>query len=261
MCLVSLSHTHSLVGQFEQAFVRSREALEMATEMERPYDLSYAHAAQGLAHLTVSELDKAICHLEEASRISRAYEIMLLVPHATRYLARAYALAGKLDEAEKLLVEAVQQTRSQSLAALWGWCSATLGFTRALAGERGEAKALLNEVLEFAHGRGYRPLEAHTLRLIAVIEAAGCDHAENTQSGEQWFHNAASLARKIGMKPELAHCHQGLGDLLANTRRAAEARGELRTALELYSSMGMVRDVAMVNASLAALEGSSKPNC
>ena len=139
MCLISLSHTHSLAGQFEQAFARSRQALEMAMEMERPYDLSYAHTAQGLAHLTLGELDPAISHLEEASRISRAHEIMLLVPHAARYLGRAYALVGKVDEAEGLLDEAVKQTSAQSLAALGGWCSAALGFARALGGAHREA--------------------------------------------------------------------------------------------------------------------------
>jgi class 3 adenylate cyclase/tetratricopeptide (TPR) repeat protein len=256
MCLVSLSHTHSLSGEFQQAFIRSREALEMAMEMERPYDLSYAHAAQGLAHLTIGELDRAICHLEEASRISRAHEIMLLVPHAARYLGRAYALAGRLDEAEKLLEEAVGQTHSQSLAALYGWCSAALGFTRALGGAHREAESLVKDALDFAHRQGYRPLEAHALRLMGVISARAGD-ATSAQSGEQWFRDAAMLAGEIGMRPELAHCHHGLGDLLANAGRAGEARTELGVALELYGSMGMVRDAGLATASLVAVEGAA----
>jgi class 3 adenylate cyclase/tetratricopeptide (TPR) repeat protein len=255
MCLVSLSHTHSLLGQREQAFARSREALEMAMEMERPYDLSYAHAAQGFAHLTFGELEQATSHLEEASRIARAHEIMLLVPHAARYLGRAYALVGWLDEAEKLLAEAVQQARSQSLVALWGWCSAALGFTRALAGAHREAKSLVADAHDFAHRQGYRALEAHALRLMGFVNARQGD----LPVSEQCFRGAVMLARQIGMRPELALSHHGLGDLLAGTNRPAEARAEFAMALELYGSMGMSRNAALVETQLESLGPSAKP--
>jgi class 3 adenylate cyclase/tetratricopeptide (TPR) repeat protein len=258
MCLVSLSHTYSLKGQFDQAFMRGREALEMAMETERPYDLSYAHAAQGLAHLTAGDLENAIRHLEEASRIARDYEIMLLVPHAARYLGRAYALVGRLAEAETLLVEAVEQTRSQSLSALCGWCSATLGFTRALGGAHSEAALLLGNALDFAHRQGYRPLEVHALRLRGVIAAMAGRHAVSEQSSEKCFRDAVTLADQIGMRPELAHCHHGYGDLLADMGRPAEARTELAIALDLCGSMGMLRDAGLVNASIRALEAPSR---
>ncbi len=252
MCLVSLSHTHCLVGQFEEAFRRSRQALERAMETERPYDLSYAHAAQGLAHLTIGELDKAIRHLEEASRISHVHEIMLLAPHAARYLGRAYAASGRLDEAEALLLPAIEQTRSQSLAALHGWCAASLGLTRMLRGSHGEAETLAASALEFAYRQGYRPLEVHASRLLGVIHAA-TGAAGSAQRAETWFRNAATLARQIGMRPELAHCHHGLGDLLAETGRPAEAGTELTMAIDLYASIGMASGSALAKASLAAL--------
>jgi tetratricopeptide (TPR) repeat protein len=258
MCLVSLSHTFSLTGTFDQAFTRGREALEMAMETARPYDLSYAHAAQGLAHLTVGNLENAIRHLEEALHIARDYQIMLLVPHAARYLGRAYALIGRLAEAETLLVGAVEQTRSQSLSALRGWCSTILGFTRALGGAHGEAELLLGNALDFAHRQGYRPLEVHALRLLGVIDAMAGRHAASEQSGDYYFRNAITLADQIGMGPELAHCHHGYGDLLADKGCPAEARTELAIALDLYGSMGMVRDVGSVNASILALEGPSR---
>jgi tetratricopeptide (TPR) repeat protein len=252
MCFVSLSHTHSLSGQREQAFVRSREALEMAMEMERPYDLSYAHAAQGFAHLTFGELEEAISHLEEASRIARAHEIMLLMPHAARYLGRAYALAGRLHEAEQLLAEAVQQARSQSLVALWGWCSAALGFTRGLAGAHREAESCVLDALDFARRHSYRALEAHALRLMGFVGQG--DEAASEQS----FHDAVMLARQIGMRPELALSHHGLGDLLTSTSRPAEARAEFAMALELYRSMGMVHNAALVETQLESLGPSAE---
>jgi tetratricopeptide (TPR) repeat protein len=252
MCIVSLSHTFSLTGQFEQAFARSRQALDMAMETERPYDLSYAHAAQGLAHLTIGEVDYAIQHLAEALRISKTHEIMLLVPHAARYLGRAYALTGQLSEAEKVLSEATEQSRSQSLVAIWGWCSATLGRTRAIGGPSDEATSLVADALDFARRQGYRPLEAYALRLKATM---GTMHGDPATSHlyEAWFREAATLSEEMEMRPELAHCHLGLGELLLKVGRPLEARAAFQVAFELYGSMKMVRDKGIALSSLEAL--------
>jgi tetratricopeptide (TPR) repeat protein len=257
MCLVLLSHTHSLTGQFKDAFSLGREALELAAEIERPYDLSYAHAGQGLAHLTIGELDEAIQHLQEASRIARTHEIMLLLPHAARYLGRAYTLAGRLEDAERVLVPAVHQTREQSLAPLWGWCSATLGLVRALNGAFEEATVLIGEALDFAHKKGYRALEAYALRQKGILCAKADSCTSSFDQTERWFRCAAKLAQDIGMQPELAHCHHGLGDMFIQAGRPTEARAELAAALELYRAMGMLRDSERSGISLRALEGTN----
>jgi tetratricopeptide (TPR) repeat protein len=255
LCLVSLSHTHCLVGNWQQAFARSREALEIAMETEKPYDLSYAHGAQGLAHLTVGEFEAAIRHLEEALRIAQAAEIMLLVPHAARYLGRAYALTGRLDEASTLLSGAVDQAKSQSLAALHGWCAAALGLTRLLSGASGEAERLVRGALDFARGQEYRPLEVHISRLLGVISTQASSDAAAATRAERWFRGAITLAAELGMQPEQAHCHDGLADLLARTGRLPEARGELAQALELYRASGVQRDAARIAVALAGVGG------
>jgi tetratricopeptide (TPR) repeat protein len=103
LCLVSLSHSYCFMGRRDDALARAREALEIAEETGRPYDLSYTHAALGLAHLTSGDLVSAVQHLEEALRLCRAGEIRLLFPQTARYLGRAYALAGRLYEARILL--------------------------------------------------------------------------------------------------------------------------------------------------------------
>ena len=148
----------------------------------------------------------------------------------------------------------MQQARSQSLVALCGWCSAALGFTRALAGKHHEAESPAVDPLDFARRHGYRALEAHALRLMGFVNASQGDQSVS----EQCFRDAVMLARQIGMQPELALSHHGLGDLLAHTNRAAEARAEFAMALELYRSMGMVRNAALIEAQLESLGSSAK---
>lgn len=259
LCQVSLSHTYSFTGRSKQAFARSREALDIATTTGRPYDLSYARAALGVAHLAVEDFGEAIRHLEEALGIARSCEVMLLIPHAARFLGRAYALTGQLEKAEALLSATVEQARSQSLMALHGWCVAALGLTRLLDGAPDVALILLGQTLEFAQRQGYRPLQVHALRLLGLAEAAkGADPAAGIKA-EASFRNAVELAQAIGMRPELAYCHRGLAELQAGTGRHREARAQLAAAIEAYDFSSIASGAAQARAMLAALDSGSHP--
>ena len=241
LSLVSLSHTYSLTGRFGQAFARSREALAVAGQTGRPYDLSYAHAAEGLAHLTRGDLEAAIHHLEEARRLALSHEITLLTPHSARYLGRAYALAGRLEEAAPLLAEALDQSRAKSLTALQGWCAASLGMTRALAGAFDAAETFLNEALQFARSRGYRPLETHALRLLGTtLGRAGGSAA--VRQGATLVRQAADLAEALGMVPEQAQTRSDLGGLLMSLGDDAGAREQRSAAAKLRRSCGIAHD-------------------
>ena len=41
------------------------------------------------------------------------------------------------------------------------------------------------------------------------------------------------------MRPLLAHCHNGLGQVYLKEGKTLEARSKLETAMDLYRSMGM----------------------
>lgn len=259
LCHVSLSHTYSFTGRSKQAFARSHEAFDIAMMTERPYDLSYAHAAQGIAHLAVDEFGEAIQHLEEALGIARSSEIMLLIPHAARFLGRAYALTGQLKKADAVLSATVEQARSQSLMALHGWCVAALGLTRLMDGAPDMAETLLGQALEFAQRQGYRPLQVHALRLLGLVKASqGADPADRFEA-EALYCGAAKLAQALGMRPELAQCQHGLAEFLAGTGRHCEARLQLTMAIEAYDASGLTNGAAQARAMLSALDGGSHP--
>jgi class 3 adenylate cyclase/tetratricopeptide (TPR) repeat protein len=239
LCLVSLSHTYCFMGQLDKAVLRSEEAVSIARETGRPYDLSYANAARGLAHLTIGDLDGAIVDLEEALRLCRAAEIRLLFPHTARYLGRAYALTGRLNEAHLLLEEAVAQSGALALVGLQAWCSSALGLTHLTNGALAKADAIATTSLELSRKHGYRPAEVHALRLIGSI------HAKNIPSeaaqAERRYREALELATTLGMKPEVAHANRDLAELFSRTGRSSDARRASSVAAELYKSMGMAR--------------------
>ena len=48
-----------------------------------------------------------------------------------------------------------------------------------------------------------------------------------------------ALAEELGMRPLVAHCHRGLGQLSARTGKREQAREHLTTATKLYREMDM----------------------
>jgi tetratricopeptide (TPR) repeat protein len=173
---------------------------------------------------------------------------------AARYLGRAHALAGRIEDARSLLAEAVDQAKAQSLVALHGWCAASLGLTELLSGAPDAAESVTHLALDLARQHGYRPLEAHALRLLGEI-AARSDAGEPAAvaRAESWFREAASLAQAMGMRPELAQTRRGLADLLVRTDRPDEARAELASAVDLHCASGMGSQAAQASEALAAL--------
>jgi Tetratricopeptide repeat len=56
---------------------------------------------------------------------------------------------------------------------------------------------------------------------------------------EAYYDEAVVLAEQLGMRPLVAHCHLGLGQLFQRTNKPATAREHLTTATAMYREMGM----------------------
>jgi Tetratricopeptide repeat len=58
-------------------------------------------------------------------------------------------------------------------------------------------------------------------------------------AAEGHYHRSVELARQLGMRPLVAHCHLGLGKLYHRTGKRERAREHLATATTMYREMGM----------------------
>jgi len=72
---------------------------------------------------------------------------------------------------------------------------------------------------------------------------------------ETYYQQAIALGEEFGMRPLQAHCHRGLGMLYAATSQREQARTELSTAIEMYTSMDMTFWLPQAAAALAQMEG------
>ena len=65
------------------------------------------------------------------------------------------------------------------------------------------------------------------------------------------YQSALALAAELGMRPLVAHCHLGLGELDCRTGDGARAQEHLTTAATMYGEMGMTFWLKKAEAALA----------
>jgi len=73
-----------------------------------------------------------------------------------------------------------------------------------------------------------------TLSLAADVAAAS-----GAESPEDYYREALALAEPRGMRPQVAHCHFGLGKLRRRTGDRQQAEEHLTTAMAMYREKGM----------------------
>jgi hypothetical protein len=78
---------------------------------------------------------------------------------------------------------------------------------------------------------------AHALCLLGDI-ATHPDRFD-AESGEAHYREALALAQLHGMRPVVAHCHLGLGNLYRRASQPQHARENLTTAMTMYREMDM----------------------
>ncbi len=78
---------------------------------------------------------------------------------------------------------------------------------------------------------------AHALYLLGDI-ATNPDRFD-AERGEAYYRKALALAEPRGMRPLVAHCHLGLGQLYRRTDKRQEAQEHLALATTMYHEMDM----------------------
>jgi uncharacterized protein HemY len=70
---------------------------------------------------------------------------------------------------------------------------------------------------------------------------------------EAHYRDALAVSKALGMRPQQAHCHLGLGTLYARTGQRQQAYTALSAAIDLYRAMGMTFWRPQAEATLARL--------
>jgi class 3 adenylate cyclase/tetratricopeptide (TPR) repeat protein len=227
------SEAQAALGDFQPALVSAREALRVATEIHHPTSLAVANRSLGYIHSLRGQLETALPFLECALEIAREHKLFQATIFASAHLAYALILLGERRRGLESLARALEKS-AWPIRAHWSGYGSVTASAYVAAGCLEEARTEIQQGLPAATRRNARGYRAPLLRLEAEVlgqqDPAGA-HAR--------LEEALALAVELGMRPEVAHCHLGLGKLCRRAGKRARAREHLTSATAMYREMDM----------------------
>jgi class 3 adenylate cyclase/tetratricopeptide (TPR) repeat protein len=237
-------------GEFDRALAEAQEGVRLAELLDHPYSLACALRGLGRPYTARGDLDRAIRLTERGLALSRERHLPQIWPEVADQLGYAYALSGRVAEGLSMLEEALTALESMGMFQWRTPLLAHLGEAYLLAGRPEDALAFAGRGLTLAGERGHRGSEAWTLRLLGEIASHG--DPPNVATAEGHYRAAVALASELSMRPLVAHCHLGLGELHRRAGDRTKAEQHLATATSMYREMGMSVWLEQAEAALGA---------
>jgi tetratricopeptide (TPR) repeat protein len=215
----------ALLGRFYEAEQDIAKAMKIATDRNVAYDLCFARFVAGVVHLQQRRLIEA----EEMFRLglegAERHGLRALLPWQNAGLGHTLVLGGSTNAAIVALIDAHEVAKASGR--VLSQMSAATGLIAAYGASGGMAPAL--RYAEEAVQLGAR----HTLRasLVAALRGRGAVLAareDSRDAGIRSVRQALALARKLGTKPDIAHCLATLAAITGCSVVAAEAEATYR---------------------------------
>ncbi len=225
------------LGRFAEAITRAEEAARIAEDAGHRYTLAIRWELLGLVHAARGDFARAIVLLDRCLELSRTSQFTRLIPGTTASLAYALSLGGRYGEALPLLEKAGRDPASWRVIIVREQHLVRLGMANLVAGRMDEATRVGREALEACRRHRARGSEAHALHLLGQI--ATRRDPPDLKEAESHYRQALALAGNLGMRPLVAHCHLGLGQLYRRIGKLEQAREHLTTVATMYREMDM----------------------
>ncbi|HET8575896.1 MAG TPA: adenylate/guanylate cyclase domain-containing protein [Methylomirabilota bacterium] len=237
LSIMALAWCDAELGSFAEGIASGENALRIAQARDDKLSLMFADVGVGQLYLVQGDLARAIPTLERGLAICRTWDFPSWLPWLASRLGAAYVLAGRVTDGLPLLEQSMEQAASMGWKADASPLAARLSEAYLEAGRFQDASALATRALDLAKGHNGRGHQAWALRLHGEI-ASRRDPSDREQA-EGHYRQALALAEELGMRPLVAHCNLGLGDLYRRTGDRAKAGEHLRAATGIYREMDM----------------------
>lgn len=223
------STMRGFLGRFAEAQHDVDQAISIATARNAAYDICFARLAAGVLHLQQRHLEAAEDLFRLGLEGAERHGLRALLPWMNAGLGHTLLLAGSANAAIAALTEAHEVAKASGR--VLSQMSAATGLIAAYGGSGGLIPALryADEAVQLG--------AQHTLRafLVAALRGRGAVLAsrEDTRAeGIRSIRQALALARKLGTRPDIAHCLATLAAITGCSTAAAEAES-------IYQLLGM----------------------
>ena len=225
------------LGEFEDAEACGQKAIEIATKVKNAFSSTWLYASLALAYLRRGKIETAIELLHKAHTLSQDAHVQAFVSFTGGSLGHAYLLMGRSAQAVQILEEAVKPQNLDVSAIPSIYPRTLLAEAYNLEGQIERAIKTAEEALSNSRRTGLQGFGAWAFFVMAKIQS-NCG-TELMERAVESYHQAMDQAKELSMRPLLAHCHLGLGQLFRATGRIKEAQTPIQAAVDLYRSMGM----------------------
>jgi tetratricopeptide (TPR) repeat protein len=231
---VPLVYSLADLGALAEGIAHGEDAVRLAEMAGQPFSLVMAYDVLGYVYLVIGDLDKGISVLAHGLDICRNAQVTIFLSQATAYVGYAYLLSGRVAEALPLLEHAVNQSTYGLRELLHrSWLSEAYRLTS----RKEKAIEVAQQTLSLARDRKERGHEAWVLRGLGEI--ASYKDSPDFSAAEVYYNQALALAKELGMRPLIAHCHVGLGKLYRHTGDSAQAKAHLGNGVAMMREMAM----------------------
>ena len=243
--LLISSYACTELGRWDEAVELGRKALETAREFADNNLISWAGWTLCLAHTCKRDLEKGIEYGELALATAHTPGDKMV---AQGPVASTWCLTGEPEKGIEALTGLI------ALGQAAGFVPAVISHMRflsegyRLAGDIDKAGETAHQLLELAERCNARCYVGRAHRLLGEVAL----ETDPNEAGTH-FHQAISIFRETKAENELALAYAGYGRLHRQLGNAADARGYLAQALEIFERLGTLIEPDKVRQELAAL--------
>jgi tetratricopeptide (TPR) repeat protein len=240
------------LGEFQEAEGWGQQGIELDEKVKNVFSSTWLYASLGLGYLRRGKLDSAVKMLEQALALCREADVLASFSFTAASLGHAHLLLGHPDQAWPILEEAIGPQKVKFSAVPMIYPLTALAEAYRLKGQIEKAMRTAEEALRLCRQNGERGFEAWALYYMAKIQSEY--GLEQLHQSIDSYRQAIEQAMELGMRPLLAHCHMGLGQLYLKRGPSEEARSELAAAIDLYRSMDMSFWLPQAESAIAELK-------
>lgn len=224
------------VGAFAQADAYASEAVRRATAGGQPESITWAYWSTGFAALIQGDSGQAVRVFDRLLHFCRTHDLDAYPSRIMAALGRAKARLGQVDEGLLLLQQAVVLDSTAEPQTTHSFALICLSEASFLAGNLEKAMTIATEAVQFSRKHAERSAEAYACWLLALIHNASGGDPEVAAGTLQ---TAAAIANELGLKPLVAHCHLGFGELCDRQGNRQEAGTHRECGQHLLDALGM----------------------